>query len=182
MADNYRIKYKSGDFEVEVESTDKAFVESKLNELIKETPSTKTRAPKKTTTSKKTASTPQAARETDNDESGVDIMAIVNAINDADNHDQIDEKILKKANQMNRILLVFYFVNELYDNNTTITTGAIVKITDQLGVKIKAPNVANKVKANAKFFAADAVRKKGTASKYKINRKGLEEYERVLSS
>ena len=182
MADNYRIKYKAGDFEVEIESTDKSFVETKLNELIKEASIPKTKAPKKTTTRKGSPSTPKASRNTDNDESSVDIMTIVNTINETDYHDQIEEKILKKVNQLNRILLVFYFVHKLYSSSTTITTGDIEKITDQLGVKIKYQNVAKNIKKNAKFFAADTVRKKGTATKYKINKKGIDEYDQIISS
>ncbi|MEP1306241.1 MAG: hypothetical protein ABJK11_13900 [Balneola sp.] len=189
MAENYRIKYKSGDFEIEIESTDKSFVETKLTELTNDIPKTvKTNPPKKVKAEKTTVATvksqPKSVAETESadDENGIDVVKIVNAIYDAENHDIVEEKILKKSNQLNRILMVFAFVNKVYDHNTSITTGDIENITDQLGVRIKRPNAANKIKANSKFFAADSVRKKGSVTKYKINRKGLEEFDKIISN
>jgi len=189
MAENYRIKYKSGDFEVEIESTDKAFVETKLTELTKDVPKTiktnpskETKAVVKPTASVKAKPELSIEEESDDDDNGIDVVKIVNAIYDAENHDVVEQKILKKSNQLNRILMIFAFVNKVYDHNTSITTGDIEKITDQLGVRIKRPNAANKIKANSKFFAADSVRKKGSVTKYKINRKGLEEFDKIISN
>lgn len=45
--------------------------------------------------------------------SEIDVVKIINAIHDSDKHDIIEEKILKKSNQLNRILMVFYFVHEV---------------------------------------------------------------------
>lgn len=45
--------------------------------------------------------------------SEIDVVKIINAIHDSDKHGIIEEKILKKSNQLNRILMVFYFVHEV---------------------------------------------------------------------
>lgn len=186
MAENYRIKYKLGKFEVEVESTDKSFVEAKLNELIKESSEPKTKLKRKTPTKNGSSSKSESSKVSDSDESSdessVEIMNIVNAITDSDRHEDIEQKILKKKDVLNRVLMVFYFVNKEYGNNISITTGYVVKITDQLGVKIKQPNVARKIKDNLKYFSAEKVRKRGAIIPYKINRKGIDEYDRIISS
>jgi len=181
MANNYRIKYKTGDFELEVESTDKAFVESKLKELIQDGQEPAIADSKKATPKRK-AVTRQAKKEPEEGNSdSVDIMGIVNEINDADNHPIIEKNILKKANQLNRILLVFYFAHKVH-KDTGITTGDIEAVTHQLGIRIKKSNAGGCIKTNSKYFAAENVRRKGAVVKYKINRKGIEEFENLIVS
>lgn len=181
MAANYRIKYKLGDLEFEIESTDKAFVESKLQELIQKPKGITQKNPTKQRPSPQPKQTkPEANATSTSEESEFDIMAIVNAINASPEHNTIEEKILKKSNQLNRILLVFYFVNKVYDQNTSITTGDVEKITDQLGIRIKRANAGTKIKSSSKYFSADSVRKRGAVVKYKLNRKGIEEFEKLI--
>ncbi len=180
MADNYRIKYKSGDFEVEVESTDKAFVESKLKDLLQEEHQAPSAKPARKTATKKTTSPKKNSSSDDgNGESSVDIISIVNAINDSDKHPVIEAKILKKSTQLNRILLAFYFAHEV-NADYNITTGDVEKITHQLGIRIKGNNVSRSIKENPKYFAADSVRKQGAVMKFKINRKGIEFFESII--
>lgn len=181
MANNYRIKYKSGDFEIEVESTDKSFVESKLQELIQNGQEESIRQPRKTATRKKATHKPNTVTTTETESEGIDIMAVANEINDADNHPIIEKNILRKVNQLNRILLIFYFAHKI-NKDIGITTGDIEEVTHQLGIRIKQPNAAKCIKNNTKYFAAENVRKKGTVVKYKINRKGIEEFERITAS
>lgn len=182
MSENYRVRYKSGEFEIEVESNEKNFVDSKLKELLQTTltveskPST---TPKKKQTNNVSRKSP--AGENQNEENGLDILQIVNAINESDDNSKIDEQILQKSSQLNRVLLVLYFVLEEYDNSTFCSTSEVDKITDQLGVRMKAPNVAGQFKTNSKYFAASGVRTKGAQIKYKLNRKGISEYERIIS-
>lgn len=179
MADNYRIKYKAGDFEIEVESSDKSFVESKLKELLQDEQTPKPDTFKKVHTRKSHSPSPSDTP-TSGKSSGIDIVAVVNEINDSDKHKVIEEKILKKSNQLNRILLVFYFANKIKSGGS-ITTGDIEKITDQLGIRIKSANAAANIKSNSKFFASETVRKRGAVVKYKINRKGIEEIESIIA-
>lgn len=182
MANNYRIKYKSGDFEIEVESSDKAFVESKLQELIQDNEEKEpVRQTKKTIPRKRAVSNRNEGSDSESQGGGIDIMAVVNAISDADNHQIIEKNILKKVNQLNRILLVFYFAHEI-NKNVGITTGDIQAVTHQMGIRIKNTNAGKCIKDNAKYFAAENVRKRGAVVKYKINRKGIEEFERIIAS
>lgn len=190
MAENYRIKYKKGDFEIEVESSDKTFVEKKLNDLISDQSSKSTPKYSKKVGTSESKITPKTSNmeetenvsENNNENGEIDVVNIVNAIHDSDKYDIIDSKILKKSNQLNRILMVFYFVHQVYGNNKSINSGNIEAITDQLGVRIQQPNVSKKIKANSKFFAGDSVRKKGSVVNYKINRKGLDEFEKIISN
>lgn len=181
MADNYRIKYKAGDFEVEVESTDKSFVEMKLKELTQEEGNSPAAKPHKKVATKKTTSPKRNAPTEEGNGDSVDIVSIVNAINDSDQHSIIEQKILKKSNQLNRILLAFYFTTQV-NSSLSITTGDVEKITHQLGIRIKSNNVSRTIKENPKYFAADTVRKQGAVMKFKINRKGIEQFESIMAS
>jgi hypothetical protein len=177
MANNYRLKYKHGDFELEIESTDKAFVESKLKELIQQEQERQPLLPKNPAPKHKTGSSTDPGDEDSN--SNIDVAKVVNEINDSDKHSVIEKEIINRSNRLKRILLVLYFSNELYPQ-VPITTGEIEKITDQLGIKIASPNVASAIKENLKFFTADAVRKRGAIVKYKINKKGIDEIKKIL--
>lgn len=181
MADNYRIKYKAGDFEVEVESSDKAFVESKIKELLQDEQTSKPNTSKKIPERKSSSSSSASSSTSSGKSSGIDIVAVVNEINDFDKYKIIEEKILKKSNQLNRILLVFYFANKVKSGGS-ITTGDVAKITDQLGIRITSANAASNIKNNSKFFASETVRKRGAVVKYKMNRKGIEEFESIIAS
>ena len=132
-------------------------------------------------TTKKEIPSPRVESSNDDEDEEIDIMQIVNAINESGEYDTIEEKILNKSNQLNRILLVFYFVNKIFGNNASITTGDVQKVTDQLGVKIKSSNVAGKMKDNSKYFSADTVRKKGAIVNYKLNKKGLDYFSELLT-
>jgi hypothetical protein len=179
MEDIYRIRYKIGDFEVEVESTDKSFVETKFDKLIQNDKSLIPKTTENKSDQKHTNSSSLTNKGTD-EESNIDIMSVVNAINASDKYDIINKKIIKKSNQLARILMVFYFASKI-NGNARITTGDVEKITDQLGIKIKQPNAARTLKADMRFFAADSVRKKGTPTKYKLNRKGSDEFEKIIT-
>jgi hypothetical protein len=180
MANNYRIKYKTGDFEIEVESSDKSFVESKLKELIGEDRVANVK-PGKSVAKKITPIKRVESGQDNSNEDGIDINEIVNSINDSDKHSAIEQKILKKSNRLNRILLILYFTNKIY-GSVAITTGEIEKITDQLGIKISSANVASAIKVDLKYFAADSVRKKGAIVRYKINKKGIDEFEKIIAA
>jgi hypothetical protein len=182
MDSNYRVRYKNGDFEIEVESSDKNYVDAKIIELIaKELSgvSTKKNQEKKSTHPKKNSIKKTKINASENTEEPVDITAIVSAINDDDDHEKIEEQILNKSGQLPRIIMSLYFAQEVL--NSPITTGDIQTITDQLGIKIGSANAANTIKGNLKFFTADTVRKKGAVIKYKLNRKGIDAYKKILN-
>lgn len=109
------------------------------------------------------------------------IMAIVNKIKNCEESDKIETQALDKDNQEGRILLPYY-ISYKYFSNQSLTTVDIEKITGELGVKIKAPNVANKIKESLlKYLASASPRKKGKPTLYKLNRRGVKRFEEILN-
>ena len=171
---NYRVKYKKGDLEIEVESTEKSYVDGKLAELLSTKSESTKPAPRTNRRRTKTKEDP-AGKDTNQ----VDVAAIVDAINDSDDHAEIDKYILSKVGQLPRIIMCLHFAAETLDS-PTLTTGNIQTITDQLGIKIGAANAGATIKNNQKYFTAGSVRKKGAIMKYKLNRKGQAAYNSIL--
>ena len=180
MAGTYRVRYKNGDLEIEVESSDKTYVDSKLTELLdknnvsplKVTPKVKPKRAAKKSQSKDAGSKKE--------ESAVDIPALVEAINESDDHEGIEKHILNTSDQLNRIILCLHFAHEHLDS-AYLTTGDIEKITNQLGVKITSQNASGKITSNQKYFTADQVRKVGAIIRYKLNRKGIQAYSKIIN-
>lgn len=169
---NYRVKYKKGEVEIEVESTDKAYVDKKLTELL-----SSSEEPRKPTPSKRSKT--NKANDSGGGTGQVDVPAVVDAINDFDDHEKIEEHILKKPGQLPRIIMCLKFAASTLDS-PLLTTGDIETITDQLGVKLFSRNAASAIKKNQKYFTLDSVRKPGAIVKYKLNRKGETAYETLL--
>ena len=81
---------------------------------------------------------------TDNKESDALILAMVNKIGECNESEEIQSKVLDKADMEGKILLCFY-ISHKYFKNAWLTTGDIEKITSGLGTKITAGNVSNKI-------------------------------------
>lgn len=183
MNSNYRVKYKNGSFEVEIESSDKSYVDSKLAEFIAMEESERNQNGKQVSNSKQTKrkgtkATAQNSGVPDSKDN-VDVAKIVAAINDDDEYDKIEEHILNKSGQLPRIIMCLYHAESA--DQSPITTGSIQTITDQLGIKITNANAAKTIKNNLKYFVADSVRKKGAIMKYKLNRKGNDAFQKLLN-
>ncbi len=186
MSENYRIRLKIKDYEVEVESSNKEYVETKINELIN------SELPKyiqKVQTYKsgqgvqpRTDRDKQkpTAKSKDIEEKEIDIPSFITSIKNHDKYPIIEEKILNKKDQLPRIMMCLYFAKDSF-GTPYLTTGQIETILDQFGTKIKSTNISNKIRNNLKFFDADKVRKKGAIMKYKLNRHGIIEFEKYLT-
>lgn len=171
---NYRVKYRDGNLEIEVESTDKAYVDKKLAELL----SLQVKPAKQPR--RKSANRRQSTNDsTEEDSSQVDVVAIVAAINESDEHDAINNHILSKSAQLPRIIMCLKFASTTLDS-PLLTSGDIETITDQLGIKIKSQNAGTAIKNNQKYFTPSSVRKRGAIMKYKLNRKGDTAYKNLL--
>ena len=178
MGNNYRVHYRKGDIEIEVESTDKDYVDQMLAKLLASHPVTVAEPkPRRSShnSTKKSASTeaesPEAVK--------VDVAGIVARIQDADNFADIEKNILNKPAQLPRVLLVSQYADD--NGHDSITTGDIEAITDQLGMKITQPNASKCVGKNRKYFTAGSVRKKGAKVPYKINRQGKIALEKLIA-
>ena len=181
MSGNYRVRVKKGDLEVEVESTDKSYVDSRLKELLSDIQ--RARAPKTQSPPKK--KTPPIKRKKSNKSSqeeqgpGIDIPGIVAHIKDSDDYKQIEAKILDKRDILNRIMMCMYYAAE-FSGEPFLTTGQIEAITNELGVKVGMANAANKIRDNQKYFTGKTVRKRGQPVPYKLNRQGENAFKDIL--
>ncbi|KKS55836.1 MAG: hypothetical protein UV20_C0021G0017 [Candidatus Magasanikbacteria bacterium GW2011_GWA2_42_32] len=118
---------------------------------------------------------------TDNKESDALILAMVNKIGECNESEEIQSKVLDKADMEGKILLCFY-ISHKYFKNAWLTTGDIEKITSGLGTKITAGNVSNKITGGLrKYLESGSVRKKGQSTPYRFNRKGAKRFEEILN-
>lgn len=117
---------------------------------------------------------------TDTKESDALILAMVNKIGDCGESDEIQNKVLDKADMEGKILLCFY-ISHKYFKNAWLTTGEIEKITSGLGTKITAGNVSNKITGGLrKYLESGAVRKQGQPTPYRLNRKGIKRFDEII--
>jgi hypothetical protein len=112
----------------------------------------------------------------------VDLMAIVNHVKSCDEAESIETHILDQTDQLARVLLPMYIVYEHMNNAHGLTSGQISKVTLQLGVPVKLPNVSKTLSgAAAKYIIGDAVRKAGQAVRYKLSRRGHAYMKKVIA-
>jgi len=171
MSNNYRVHYRKGELDIEVESTDKNYVDSKVAELLAS--SSRSSYPQKIESAGPPLSRVRKEKPASEGESAkpeIDVAGVVAKIQDSDKTESIEKNILNKAGRLPRILLVFQFAHE--HRIDFLTTGDIEDITDQLGTKISQSNVAHCIADNRKYFTAKSVRRRGAKVPYKINRQG----------
>jgi hypothetical protein len=109
-------------------------------------------------------------------------MAIVNHAKSCDEAESIETCILDQADQLARVLLPMYIMYEHMNNEHGLTSGQISKVTVQLGVPVKLPNVSKILSGSAtKYLIGDAVRRNGQAVKYKLSRRGHAYVKEILT-
>ncbi|KKS73579.1 MAG: hypothetical protein UV46_C0069G0005 [Candidatus Gottesmanbacteria bacterium GW2011_GWC2_42_8] len=109
------------------------------------------------------------------------ILWIVNKIKNCPESEKIDSQILAKNAIPGRILLPYYICYK-YFSEQGLTSGDIEKITSELSVRIKTPNVSNYITNSLwKFLDGDSSRVKGKPVTYKLNRKGATFFESLLN-
>ncbi len=108
-------------------------------------------------------------------------LLIVNKIKDCDEFEKIEKEILDKKSIPGRVLLPFYICYKYFPQQG-LTTGDVEKITEQLGVRVRTPNVSNAVTGPLwKYLAGDSSRRRGKVVVYKLNRKGAKYFESLLN-
>ena len=175
MTQNYRVHYKKGDVTIEVESTDKDYVDVTLKKLIdlrqaSSSSNNSSQSGSARGSSSKHKSKAGKLTKDRGDTHEINISALVTAIHEADNFSQIEEHVLNKSAQLPRVLLVLHFANEL--GAPSLTTGQISSVTDELGVKISPANVSHTIRNNRKYFTSDHARRRGASVPCKLNRQG----------
>jgi hypothetical protein len=125
---------------------------------------------------------PPPAPEAGDEDAEPDIARIAAIIKDCDQAEAIAARVLDRPDMLNKVLLCLWAVNRFVNPNMGLTSGDVEKITDQLHVRISTPNASKTLsgRANA-FVSGDSVRKQGSAVHYRINRRGLQAFEAVLS-
>lgn len=114
----------------------------------------------------------------------LNIAAVVGIIKDCPEAEAIQHRVLD-ANPLNaahRTLMCLWAVSKYVSDQIGLTSGDIQKITDQLGIKLDISSASRVLSDRAKaFVSGDVVRRKGGAVRYKLNRRGIAEFERILN-
>lgn len=111
----------------------------------------------------------------------VDLAEIVNLVKNCDEAEAIETQILDRISQVNRVLLPLYIVHESMGNEFSLTSGDLNKITTDLGIPIRQPNIARTLSGSAKgYVIGDKVRRRGQAVRYKLSRRGVKYMKEVL--
>lgn len=112
----------------------------------------------------------------------LDIARVVAFIKDCDEAETIESRVLDQKDVLNRVLLCLWAVGKSMNDAMGLTSGDIEKITDQLGVKVGISNASTVLSGRAKaFVSGDSVRKQGGAVRYKLNRRGMQAFDAVLT-
>lgn len=128
---------------------------------------------------KSTSAKKLAKRDTDSDSY---VLSIVNKIKNCEESEKIEKEILDKISIPGRVLLPFYICYKYFPQQG-LTTGDVSKITSELRVGIKTPNVSKAITDSLqKYLEGNSTRMRGKAVIYKLNRKGAKYFELLLNA
>lgn len=178
MGNTFRVRYRSGDFEIEVESSEKAYVDSKLEEFLKDTKK-KTSDQIKPKVKKNQPRQKNVSPKSEGQKEGIDVMGLVAHIKDSDDYDELQKNIIDKRDMLPRIIMCLKYAADFLDS-PHLTTGQIEQLTDQLGIKMQMANVGKCIMKNQRYFTGKKVRKPGVGVPYKLNRQGEKAFEKFL--
>lgn len=106
---------------------------------------------------------------------------ICNKIKECEESEKIESQILDKTSAENRILLPLYICFKYFPQQR-LSTGDIEKITAELNVRVKTPNVAKAISEKLwKYLDSNSTRVKGKVTLYKLNRKGEKYFLSILN-
>jgi hypothetical protein len=104
-----------------------------------------------------------------------DLTSIVNMTKTCDEAEGIEHCILDSSSQVDRVLLPLYIVHEHLDNEFSLSSGDITKVTTDLGVPVSQPAVSRTLAGPAaRYVIGDRVRKKGQLVRYRVSRRGVQ--------
>jgi hypothetical protein len=110
-----------------------------------------------------------------------DLAKIINLIKSCDEAESIEERILDRTSEVNRVLLPLYIVHEYLDNTFGLTATEISSITSDLGVRVFRQNANRSLTGSGKgYVVSDSLRKRGVATHYKLNRRGAKYMKSVI--
>lgn len=157
---------------------------SKLLQIYENKKSSKGKETSKTPPERKRQSKPPSSgnsKSKDGSTDTPDLSAIVNSVKDSSEAEIIENQILDRTSQVDRILLPLYIIHEYHENEHGLTSGEISKILTELGIPISQPNTStNLSKTASRYVIGDKVRVKGHPVRYKLSRRGLLYMKKVL--
>jgi len=125
---------------------------------------------------------PNASPESTSEESTFDMMEIINLVKTCDEAEVIEKQILDRTSEVNRVLLPLYVIHEYRKNAFGLSTTEIANITTELGIRVSRQNVLRAVKfSGARYVIGDKPRKQGSATRYKLNRRGVQYMKSVIA-
>lgn len=109
------------------------------------------------------------------------ILNIINNIKDCDETDAIEEKILDRSSQVDRVLLPLYIADK-FKSKPSLSSGDIHSVLKELGIKIALPNISNTLRGTAKKYVMGdrRVKKGGGVVRYQISRPGKQYISKIL--
>lgn len=111
----------------------------------------------------------------------INLTSIINTINDCEEAETIEKRVLDNPDVVNRVLLCLYINEKYFGSKPPMTTGEISTVLQQLGVPVSTANVSSTISRKAKNYVMyDGVRKKGTVTRYAINRRGTQYFENLI--
>jgi hypothetical protein len=110
-----------------------------------------------------------------------DVSQIVGKIKDCEEAHLIEQLILDKRNLLNRVLLPLYVSHKYFGDRFGFTSGDVNRITTELSVPVATPHASTTLSDTARAYViGDKVRKRGSAVRYKLSRRGFQYVEGVL--
>ena len=183
MTGIYRAKFKTPSFEVELEGPDETIIGTRLNQIIS------------MSQSGALGNMESGAAEGNHDtivhgyeEDSIQPMdgrvnpdQIADIIHNSKRFKAINNKILKKSNQLYRILLTLHYATSTYGKRG-YSTGLLEEITAALGKRLRKSNIAAQIKLHPELFVSDREPGKGVTALYLLTEEGRDMLEDKLDS
>jgi hypothetical protein len=110
-----------------------------------------------------------------------DLATLINHVRTSADAEAIETNILDRTSEINRVLLPLYIAHKHMGDSFGLTTVEIAATTADLGIRVFRQNVLRALTGSgARYVVGDRVRKPGQATRYRLNRRGLQYMKEVL--
>ncbi len=109
----------------------------------------------------------------------IDPEQVALAIKNSEHYPVIKAKVLDARNQLNKILVVAYYILKTY-NRRPATVGTFEAITEALGAKLKSSNISTQIKKRLDLFDTVDVKRRRVVKGYILNKNGVKYVENNL--
>lgn len=163
----YRLRYRNGDCEIEVESSEREYTDQKFSELLSTV--------RNAQPSSRRPAVPDGVSKPPADTPGdFNASEIAERIHESEDYPRLDSQVLRPTARLPKIMMCFYYGSEC--GHPVMSAAEVEAITDELGAKILGTNVTKTIKQERSFFTVE----QGSPTRYKLNRRGRDEFEKNL--